>query len=68
MTLSNRKSLSAIFQFPEDDLPGPGQFRLMTSRNHLSPEDDFRQLVSSNPFFRLSKMTFRRGLANSGLL
>jgi hypothetical protein len=25
----------------------------------LSPEDDFRQLVSSNPFLRFSKMTFR---------
>ena len=59
------KSLSAIFQSPEDDLPGPGQFRLTTSRNRLSPEDDFRQLASSNPFCRFSKMTYR-GQANSG--
>jgi hypothetical protein len=32
-----------------EDLPGPGQFQLMTRQNRLSPEDDFRQLVSSNP-------------------
>ncbi len=44
----------------EDDLPGPGEFRLTTSRNRLSPVDDFRQLVSSNPLFRFSKMTFWR--------
>jgi hypothetical protein len=31
-----------------------------TSLNHSSPEDDFRQLVSSDPLFRFSKMTFRR--------
>jgi hypothetical protein len=41
-----------------------------TSWNHSSPEDDFRQLVSSDPFFRFSKMTFRRqqitGVVDSG--
>ncbi len=52
------KPISAIFQSPEDDLPAPGQFRLTTRRDRLSPEDDFRQLVSSNPLFRFTKMTF----------
>jgi hypothetical protein len=28
----------------------------------MSPEDDFRQLASSNPLFRFGKMTFRRHL------
>ncbi len=30
-----------------------------TSRNRSFPENDFRQLVSSDPLFRFSKMTFR---------
>ncbi len=32
----------------------------------MSPEDDFRQLVSSDHLFRFSKMTYR-GLDNFGL-
>ncbi len=47
------------FSVPGRWLMGPGQFRLSTSLNCLSLEDDFRQLVSSNPLFRFSKMTFR---------
>ncbi len=43
-------------------------FQLTTSRNRLSPEDDFRQLVSSNPFLRLSLMTFRRDEPNEKTL
>jgi hypothetical protein len=31
------KSLSAIFQSPEDDLPESGRFRLTTSRNRQAP-------------------------------
>jgi hypothetical protein len=39
-----------IFQSLEDDLTGPGQFRLMTSWNRLSLQDDFRQLVIHSSF------------------
>jgi hypothetical protein len=52
MTLSSQSQFPRFFSPPEDNLPGPGQFRLTTNRNRLSPEDDFRQLVSSNPRFR----------------
>ena len=53
------KSFSGIFQSTESQFKNSYQFRLRTSRNHSSPEDDFRQLVSSDPLFRFSKMTFR---------
>jgi len=53
------KSLSAIFQSPESQLKNSYRFRLTTSRNRSSPEDDFRKLVSSNPLFRYRKLTFR---------
>jgi hypothetical protein len=49
-----------IFHFPESQYKNSYQFRLMTSRNRLSPEDDFRQLVSSNRMLRFSKLTLRR--------
>ena len=60
MTLSNQSHFPRFFQSPEDDLPGPDQFRLTTSRNRLSPEDGFRQLVSSDHLFRFTRMTFRQ--------
>ncbi|MFN9910363.1 MAG: hypothetical protein ACK56F_30330, partial [bacterium] len=44
-----------------DDLPGPGQFRLMTSRNRLVPGKS-----SSAGVTKSLKMTYR-GLANSSL-
>ncbi len=56
MTLSNQ---SHFFQSPESQFKNSYQFRLRTSQNHSSPEDDLRQLVSLDPPFRFSKMTFR---------
>ncbi len=58
-------SISRISEMTLRDFSVPrrwltGQFRLMTSRNGLSPEDDYRQLVSLKPLFRFSKMAFRR--------
>ena len=53
------KSFSRIFQSTESQFKNSYQFRLRTSRNCSSPEDDFRQLVSSDHLFRFTKMTFR---------
>ena len=45
------KSLSAIFQSPEDDLPESGRFRLTTSRNRLTTSRNRPAPVSHLPRF-----------------
>jgi hypothetical protein len=54
------KSLSVIFQSWESKLKKLHQFWLKTSPNCSSLEDDFKQLVSWNPLFRYTKLTFWR--------
>ena len=54
------KSLSAIFQSPEDDLPESGRFRLTTSRNRPGPGK------SSYGVNKSREMTYR-GLVDTGL-
>jgi hypothetical protein len=52
-------SYANTVQSPESQFKNSYQIRLRTSRNRLSPEDDFRQLVSSDDLFRFTMMTFR---------
>ncbi len=53
------KSLSRNFQSPENQFKNSYQFGLSTSWNWSSPEDDFRQLVSSDPLSDLSRWLSR---------
>ncbi len=52
-------SFLGFFSPQKVNLKIPHQFQLRTIRNRLSLEDYFRQLVSSDPLFRFSKMTFQ---------